>query len=102
MLIGSPYKSYNTVVLVPPKPFLTETQFPIVDWMAVGKWTVTPEHPWSILLNWVTLDPKLDVVRAGNLSEVRPVQLRKAALRATLPVKLVRAGKFTEVRLVQP
>ncbi len=69
------HRSNNTVVLVPPKPFVTSDQLPIVDWIAAGKWTVTLEHPKSILLNWLVYEPKLEAVRAGKDSEVRLVQL---------------------------
>ena len=70
--------------------------------MAAGKWTVQPLTPGNILLNWLVAVPKLEVVRAGKLTEVRLVQPLKADLKALLPLIVVRAGKLTEVRLVQP
>jgi hypothetical protein len=55
-----------------------------------------------MLLNWLVEGPKLDVVRAGKLTEVRLVQLLKALLKALYPLKVARAGKLTDARLRQP
>ena len=63
-------------MLVPPKPLVTPVQEPIVDWIAAGKCTVTPEQSLSILLKWEVLEPKLLGVNAGKLtlvSEVHPL-----------------------------
>ena len=53
------------------------------------------------MLNWLVYEPKLDAVRAGKLSVVRPVQLLKAKARTPLP-KLERLVKLTEAKLEQP
>ena len=73
----------------------------MVDWMAAGKWTVTLEHPLSILLNWLLYEPKLEAVRAGKDTDVSEVHPTKAEAKQ-LYGATVNDGKLIDDKEEQP